>query len=89
MFFCGGFRSWNLQPTAMYWMTDRTPFEWLPLKETRYCQFFQLVTSQVGLWFTDNSTPNPNGVKPDPNITKIVKGNEFDQFAIEIIDEAE
>ena len=36
------------------------------------------VTSRVGLWFADHSTPNPLGVVPDERITKIVKGNKFD-----------
>ena len=73
----------------IYWMTDRTPHEWLPLKTSTYCQFFRLVTSQVGLWFADHSTTNPNGVKPDPKITQVVGGDEFHKFGVEIIDEAE
>ncbi len=73
-----------MEANRMYWMTDRTPHEWLPLKTTTYCQFFRLVTSQVGLWFADHSTPNPNGVKPDPKITKIVEGNKFDRLGIQM-----
>ena len=78
-----------MEANRMYWMTDRTPLEWLPLKTTTYCQFFRLVTSQVGLWFADHSTPNLNGVKPDPKITKIVKGNAFDPLGFDFIDETE
>ena len=70
----------------MYWLTDRTPHESLPLKEGTYRQFFRLVMSQVGLWYKDHSTPNPKGVLPDPKITKIVKGNKFDSEGVEIVD---
>ena len=59
----------------MYWLTDRTPHESLPLEERTYRQYFRLVTSQVSLWFEDHSTKNPLGVVPDKNITRIVKGN--------------
>ena len=41
--------------------------------------------TQVGLWFADHSTPNPLGVKPDPDITKIVVGNKFSEEGIEIV----
>ena len=58
-------------------MTDRTPHESLPLDETTYRQFFRLVTSQVSLWYEDHSTPDPNGVKPDPSVTSIVRGDKF------------
>ena len=66
-----------MKPNCMYWITDRTPHESLPLKKKTYRQFFRLVTSQVSLWFEDHSTKNPLGVVPDPNITKIVKGSKF------------
>ena len=66
-----------LQPNTLYWITDRSPHESLPLKERQYRQFFRIVTSNVSLWFADNNTENPNGVKPDPEITKIVQGSKF------------
>ncbi|CAB3991347.1 Hypothetical predicted protein [Paramuricea clavata] len=62
----------------VYWITDRTPHESLPLKKGIYRQFFRLVTSLVTAWFEDHSTKNPNGVVPDPKLTKIVKGSKFD-----------
>ena len=37
-----------------------------------------MVTSRVGLWFSDHSTPNPFGIVPNPKITKIVRGSKFD-----------
>ena len=63
---------------TLYWITDRTPHESLPLPNGTYRQFFRLVTSLVAVWFKDHSTENPNGVVPDPKITKIVKGSKFD-----------
>jgi hypothetical protein len=58
----------------LYWITDRTPHESLPLTKGTYRQYFRLVTSIVRVWFEDHSTKNPNGVVPDPKITKIIKG---------------
>ena len=66
-----------MKPNNIYWITDRTPHESLPLKKDAYRQHFRLVTHQVSLWFDDHSTKNPLGLLPDPNITKIVKGSKF------------
>jgi len=66
-----------MEPNKIYWITDRTPHESLPLKNDAYRQYFRLVTHQVSLWFDDHSTKNPLGLLPDPNITKIVKGSKF------------
>jgi len=68
----------------MYWMTDRTPHQSLPLPEGGQRQFFRLVTSEVSLWYRDHSTPNPLGVVPDKSITKIVKGNKFSPEGVEM-----
>ena len=75
-----------LQPNALYWITDRTPHESLPLEKGQFRQFFRIVTSDVSLWFADDNTANPNGVKPDPSITKIVKGSKFVPGSLEIVD---
>ena len=74
-----------LEPGQLYWITDRTPHESLPLKERTYRQFFRIVTSDVSLWYRDHSTANPLGVVPDPDITKIVAGNKFSDEGVEII----
>ena len=66
-----------MEPHCLYWLTDRTPHESLPLKKNTHRLFFRLVTSQVSLWFEEHSTKNPLGVVPDPNITKIVRGSKF------------
>ena len=75
-----------MEANTLYWITDRTPHESLPLKERTYRQFFRVVTENVSLWFADHSTPNPFGVLPDRNITKIAKGNKFEANSLEIID---
>ena len=69
----------------MYWMTDRTPHESLPVKEDTFRQFFRLVTSRVSLWYEEHSTPNPLGVTPDPDVTKIVRGNKFSREGVEVV----
>ena len=68
----------TMDANTVYWLTDRTPHESLPLTKGTYRQFFRLVTSQVSAWFEDHSTKNPLGVVPDPKITQIIKGSKFD-----------
>lgn len=73
-----------LQGNCIYWLTDRTPHESLPLKKSMRRQFFRLVTSKVSLWYEDHSTKNPLGVEPDSEKTKIVKGSKFDKKGVVI-----
>merc|ERR1711862_450450 len=40
-----------MQANTMYWMTDRTPHESLPLEQETHRQFFRLVTSELSAWF--------------------------------------
>ena len=75
----------TMKANCLYWMTDRTPHESLPLKRGTHRQFFRLVMSQVSLWYEDHSTPNPNGVEPDPKITKIVKGDKFSPEGVIVV----
>ena len=75
-----------LDPGQLYWITDRTPHESLPLTERTYRQFFRLVTADVSLWYKDHSTANPLGVEPDPGITKIVVGNKFSDEGVDVIE---
>ena len=51
-----------------------------------YRQFFRLVMSRVSLWYEDHSTPNPNGVKPNPDVTKIVRGNKFGTEGVYVVE---
>jgi len=67
-----------MRKNTMYWLTDRTPHETLPVKEDTYRQFFRVVTSSLSAWFPEHSTANRLGIKPDENITKIIEGSKFD-----------
>lgn len=76
-----------LQRGWVYWTTDRTPKDLIKLTPTTSdlfdsFQLFKIVTCDVGLWFVDDYTANPNGVLPDSAITKLVKGSrcESDYF---------
>jgi len=75
-----------LQHDQVYWLTDRTPHESLPMLEGGYRQFFRLVTSNVSLWYQEHSTHNPLGVKPDPSITKVVMGDKFSEEGVEVVE---
>ena len=71
----------------VYWITDKTPHESLPLKEKTMRQFFRIVTSEVSFWFRDPSTPNPLGVLPDPETSKLVTGDKFSEEGVEIVND--
>eukprot|EP00112_Aurelia_sp_Birch-Aquarium-sp1_P025572 Seg857.2 transcript_id=Seg857.2/GoldUCD/mRNA.D3Y31 product="hypothetical protein" protein_id=Seg857.2/GoldUCD/D3Y31 len=75
-----------MEKDNLYWFTDRTPHEALPLKERTHRQFFRLVTSQVSLWYIDHSTKNPLGVVPNPEMTKLVKGSKFDKKGVVLVE---
>jgi len=65
----------------LWWLTDTTPHESLPLEESAYRQYFRVVTSGVSLWYAKHSTANPLGVQPDPAVTKTVTHDKFIQLA--------
>ncbi|KDO25333.1 hypothetical protein SPRG_22236 [Saprolegnia parasitica CBS 223.65] len=62
------------QANELYWITDRTPHESLPVTETQFQQYFRFVTSNISHWFAEHSTPNPLGIQPT---AAIVYGNKF------------
>jgi len=68
-----------LKAHKLYWMTDRTPHEALPMKSDGWRQFFRLVSSRLSIWYEQHSTKNPIGVVPDPRITQISKVNKFEK----------
>ena len=76
----------TMAENEMYWITDRTPHESLPMVKGTYRQYFRLVTSEVSIWFEEHSTKNPLGVVPDPAITKIVKGSKFGKNNLLLLD---
>ncbi len=55
-------------------MTDLTPHESLPMKKTVDRQFFRLVCSKIGGWFSEHSTANPKCAPDAP----IIKGSKFE-----------
>ena len=67
-----------MDANTVYWLTDRTPHEAIPLTEGTYRQFVRVVTSQLTYWHEEHNTKNPLGIVPDPSITKIIKGSKFD-----------
>ena len=74
-----------MRPGQVYWITDKTPHESLPLDKKTMRQFFRIVTSEVSFWFSDHSTPSPLGVTPDPRVTKTVRGDKFSEEGVEIV----
>merc|ERR1712096_77091 len=65
-----------MKPNMVYWLTDCTPHESVPLETRSYRQFFRLVSSKLSIWFECSSTKNPCGVVP-PETTYVYKGNKF------------
>ena len=66
----------RLEANRLYWITDRTPHESLPLAQDTYRQFFRLVTEKVDVWYEQHSTPNPLGVVPPAGV-KIITESKF------------
>ena len=71
-----------MKANHLYWITDRTPHETLPAPRDGWRQWVRVVTKGVGAWFQDHSTPNPNGVVPDPAITCVLAGDKFGDPAL-------
>eukprot|EP01083_Nonionella_stella_P063045 163872_1 len=72
-----GDRRWVMDENCIYWLTDRTPHESLPMEKTGCRQFFRLVTHNVSVWYEQHNTKNPNGVVPDKRFTRIIKKSKF------------
>jgi hypothetical protein len=58
----------------LWWMTDTTPHESLPLAEDTYRQFIRVVTGPIGVWYDQHSTKNPLGIEPEATI---IYGDKF------------
>lgn len=63
----------KFEPRGLYWLTDRTPHEALPVEVDTKRQFFRLVSPEVSVWFSKHNTPNPLGVLPGCKILDISK----------------
>lgn len=64
----------SMRAGELWWMTDRTPHESLPVRKPVVRQYFRLVTSRVDLWYAQHSTKNPLGVQP---AARVVHHNKF------------
>ncbi|KAL3915537.1 MAG: hypothetical protein SGPRY_007182, partial [Prymnesium sp.] len=64
----------SMQANELFWISDQTPHESMPLRERQHRQFFRLVTSKIGVWYSAHSTPNPFGIQPQ---APIVESNKF------------
>jgi len=53
-----------MKSSEIWWITDKTPHEAKAMKTDLNRQFFRLVTSEVSVWYSKYSTPNPLGIKP-------------------------
>lgn len=58
----------SLRAGELFWMTDHTPHQSMPVPEGTQRQYFRLVTGKVDAWFAAHSTPNPLGILPDAEI---------------------
>lgn len=63
-----------MDPSVLYWLTDRTPHESLPAERTAPRQWFRLVADAIGGWWAEHSTANPLGVQPN---APILLGSKF------------
>jgi hypothetical protein len=59
----------------LYWITDKTPHESLPLSEDTYRQWIRVVSPDIGGWYDEHNTRNPLGVEPN---APIIYGSKFD-----------
>lgn len=63
----------KLEKNRLYWITDRTPHENLPVtapKDDPHAihvnrSFFRLVVGGIDVWYSKHCTPNPLGILPD------------------------
>lgn len=63
----------DMQANELFWMTDCTPHESLPLPERTHRHYFRLVTGKVSHLYEKHSTPNPLGVEPDAEVLFVDK----------------
>lgn len=64
----------EMEPSSLYWITDRTPHESLPALRSGERQFFRLVSSEIGAWWSMHNTANPLGVLPR---APVIDGSKF------------
>lgn len=67
----------TMKKNELFWITDATPHESLPLNKDQYRQYFRFVTSDVTVWYEKHSTKNRLGIEPDPRMTQIISEDKF------------
>ncbi|MFK8001335.1 MAG: hypothetical protein AB8H86_17200 [Polyangiales bacterium] len=65
-----------MEPGELYWMTDRTPHESLPVEVKGWRQWFRLVSPDIALWWAGDSTANPTGLKV-PEDVRVMQRSKF------------
>ena len=58
----------KMKANHIYWITDQTPHEALPLKQSGTRRFFRLVAGPLTKWHAKHNTANPLGIKPSCDI---------------------
>jgi len=64
----------TMSEDTIYWITDTTPHEALPVNYNSYRQFFRLVAGDVSVWYDKHSTKNSLGILP---AAKILQDDKF------------
>ena len=59
----------------LFWMTDTTPHESMPLKEDVERQYIRIVTHGISAWYAEHSTPNP--LCSLPADVAVIQGSKF------------
>ena len=52
-------KSYYMEPNKLYWLTDTTPHESMPVEEDCYRQFFRLIVGKISVWYSQHNTANP------------------------------
>jgi len=65
----------TMAPNQLYWITDSTPHESIPLEQGAYRQYFRFVTSSVSVWYEKHSTKNRLGIQPP---CKVITHDKFE-----------
>ena len=52
-------KSYYMEPNKLYWMTDRTPHESMPVEEDCKRQYFRLIVGKISVWYSQHNTANP------------------------------
>jgi hypothetical protein len=65
-----------MEPGMLFWMTDRTPHESLPVEVAGWRQWFRLVSPNIAIWWAQHSTQNPTGLQV-PASVQVMPGDKF------------